>query len=204
MIKKILLFLTLFTFIQCTKKNVQLPQVEKVEIADMVDYSEVFVFFNEKENTTDLNRNNLISSTHWVFHIDKRCSLYDAGRDIIFLQEKKANPFNPHYNPDSHNFFSVAQMAEKKLGFIDFTEFKFTEFKNNDSINKQNAIFICKNNVQINNEKLDLNSLNISENNTYFWVFDGSLSFQDFISIFVKINTLISNKEIFIIKETKC
>ena len=191
-------------FINCNKKNVQLPQVEKVEVDDMHDYSEVFIFFDEKEKTSELNRNNLISSTHWVFHIDKRCSLYEVGKNIIFLQEKKANPFNPHYNPDSHNFFSIAQMKEKKLGFIDFTEFNFTEFQKNDTINPNDIAFVCKNEIQINNKKINLESLNISENNSYIWIFDGNLSFQDFITIFHKISYLITNKEIFILKEIKC
>lgn len=46
------------------------------------------------------------------------------GQKIVQMQEKKEKP-GPHNNPDSRNFFSVADSKDNQLKFIEFTKTRF-------------------------------------------------------------------------------
>lgn len=121
--QKIVLLLSL-CLVQCAQREVQLPQVSGVLQSEMIDYSAIYIFFNEQTRAAELNANGLITSTHWVFHIDKRLTLGEAAEKIIKMQEKKEKP-GMHNNPNSRNFFSVADMENKQLRFVDFTKQRF-------------------------------------------------------------------------------
>lgn len=75
----IVVVIVLFT--SCQKRMVQLPQVVEVETVSLTDISPIYIFYNEKApNDVEVNRKNLISTTHWIFHVDKRNGLEQAGR----------------------------------------------------------------------------------------------------------------------------
>ncbi|MFK8269594.1 hypothetical protein [Capnocytophaga stomatis] len=177
--KKItLIILTLF-LISCNKRDVWLPQVHQCNLmTEINDYSVIYVFFDETTQKADLNRNNLITSTHWVFNIDRRLSLTEAGKNIVELQEKKDAP-NIHKNPDSRNFFSVADMGDKKLKFLEFTKTHFymsKEKSDTDNILKKKDLSDFSDNIK--NKKSDVpDTISVS----------GDISFQDFIVFLQKI-----------------
>ena len=56
----------------CQKKQMQLPQVEDTKITSVEDYSQVYLPYDPETGQGKLNANGLISSTNWIFHIDKR------------------------------------------------------------------------------------------------------------------------------------
>lgn len=111
-------------FLSCKGKKIELPHIEGATQTEILDYSTIYVFYNPETQKAVLNENNLITSTHWVFHIDRRLSLTEAGKAIVKMQDKKEKP-GMHSNPSSRNFFSVADMQYKQLKFVEFTQTRF-------------------------------------------------------------------------------
>ncbi|EGD34056.1 hypothetical protein [Capnocytophaga sp. oral taxon 338] len=180
--------LGVFLLMSCQKKQIQLPQVQEAKITQIEDYSEVYIFYEERTGSAKLNPNGLISSTHWVFHIDKRNTLGKVAKYLIFLQEKKRNPRNPHHNPNSHNYWSVADIPHQRLGFIDFTENTFlpyapqTAFKESEPL-----IFAYPDGFRLKKDSVEKRSWEESDvlkNTSYTWIFSGDMSFQQFIDIY--------------------
>ncbi len=48
---------------------------------------------NEKDTLVEVNKKNSISSTNWVFNIDKRLPLKLVIPEVMKLQEKKSQQF---------------------------------------------------------------------------------------------------------------
>lgn len=171
----------------CTKTQVQLPQVEQTVEQTVEDYSEIFIFFDESNLQAQLNKNNLITSTNWVFHIDKRNTLANAGYYIEQMQFQKKNPQSPHSNPNSQNYFSVAQgQTQKALGFINFTQ---TEFKAYDfSIlenSRKSPIFVGKRGCFYQGKEQELSYFyHFATSQDVLWIFDGTMLFDDFMRIY--------------------
>lgn len=117
------LFLLFFLpfFVSCNR-DVQLVQANHTIDSLVIDHSPVYVFFDEKGNDTlaEVNRKNTISSTNWVFHIDKRLSLKKAIPEIIKLLEKR-NEKGMHSNPDAKNYYSYMNATSKSLAFMPFS-----------------------------------------------------------------------------------
>ncbi|AEK23782.1 Conserved hypothetical protein [Capnocytophaga canimorsus Cc5] len=163
--KQILILLLSLFLTQCTQREIQLPQVSGVLQSEMVDYSVIYVFFNEENQEAELNANSLITSTHWVFHIDRRLTMRQAAEKIIKMQEKKEKP-GMHNNPNSRNFFSVADMENKQLRFLEFTKQRF-DWKGIDTekIPQLSAITNSEGSFETRTDTV--------------WV-DGAMNFQDF------------------------
>lgn len=122
---KFYVFLLAIFLFSCSKKNVQLPQLQGVSLSTEVkDYSAIYIFFDEKTQKAELNKNSLISTTNWVFNIDKRLIIKQVAEEIVILQEKRKNP-SFHDNPHARNYFSVADMTAQKFKFLDFTKTEF-------------------------------------------------------------------------------
>lgn len=174
MIKKITFLWVVLCLFACNKRAVMLPQVSGSNLQkEITDYSTIYIFFDEHTGLAQLNKNNLITSTHWVFNIDKRLSLFEVGKEIVALQEKKNSP-SLHKNPDSRNFFSVADMTEKKLKLLEFTKTQFS-LHSKENQKPENAL---------NTEALKNLSENIEnkQNNPIETIsVQGNVSFQDFI-----------------------
>lgn len=179
--KKIAFFFVILFVFACNKRDVQLPQVSGTNLLkEIQDYSLVYIFFDEATQAAELNKNNLITSTHWVFNVDRRLSLAQAGAKIIELQKKKDAP-NIHKNPDSRNFFSVADMIEKKLKLLEFTKTHFY-FATEENQSAENNV--------LNADELHFFSSQIREvknNIPKIISIEGSVSFQDFILFLQKI-----------------
>lgn len=184
-------FVIILLSVSCdNKRNLELPQVATTTSIQMTDHSPVYIFFNQENETAELNRRNLITSTHWIFHIDKRNSLYEAGSQIDMMQTRKENPMSPHNNPNSRNYFSVANMSQKELGFIDFTDTRFLPFRTENLMEKVvgvTRIDVDSQNFYIKGQKIDIQDFNQEKDLLYVWVFDGKMSFQEFIEIYDKL-----------------
>ena len=72
MIRYYVYVLCTFLFLSCQNKKMELPQVKDVEITQVDNFSQVHIFYEEATGEAKLNANELISSTNWVFHIDRR------------------------------------------------------------------------------------------------------------------------------------
>ncbi|MFD0861845.1 hypothetical protein ACFQ1M_06475 [Sungkyunkwania multivorans] len=87
-----------------------------------MDVSPIYFFYDDhSSDTMVVNENNRISTTNWIFHIDKRLPLRTVIPEVIRFQEKRKKA-SLHKNESARNYFSVNDTVTKSLGFIDFTQ----------------------------------------------------------------------------------
>ena len=109
------------------EKLVQLPVITGAEITELRDVSPAYLFYDEtKVDSIELNRKNLISTTHWLVNVDKRLTLKQAIPKIVFLQNKKRNA-EVHKNENAKNYYTCNDTSIQNLGFIDFTDVIYHE-----------------------------------------------------------------------------
>lgn len=122
------LFIILMFIFSCGKdKVVQLPEIDNATISEVNDISAAYIFYNENEpDSVELNRNNLISTTNWLFNVDKRLTLKQVVPQIKLLQEKRRNA-QLHKNENARNYFTCNDTSKKTLGFIDFTDVVYVD-----------------------------------------------------------------------------
>lgn len=182
--KKILVSVLFFSMLSCGKKEIQLPQLNETLVAEVKDHSPIYMFFKTEGNDTliDVNRNNLISSTNWLFNIDKRLPLKLVIPEIQKLQVKKAK--SSHLKNGSNNYFTYMDKKKKTLAFMTFTNVTYIFKENKEGISvfftKRNKIFV--NDILVDEKDLEsyINNLNRTYQEVAFG-FDKNLSFQDYI-----------------------
>ncbi|MCL9770268.1 hypothetical protein NAT47_07550 [Flavobacterium sp. HXWNR69] len=134
--KRIVVVITLLSLFSCSDKEVLLPQEEVSVMREIVDHSPIYMFFktesnqyNKKKTDTiiEVNRKNSISSTNWVFNIDKRLPLKLVIPELIVLQNKKKK--SSHAKEGTMNVFTYSDSVSKNLAFLPFTDVKF-EYRN--------------------------------------------------------------------------
>lgn len=196
--KKYILLIISILCLACNQKQIQLPKVEKAEIYEVFDHSPIYIFFEESTRSVKMNRNGLISTTNWIFNIDARGNFKEISEKIAEMQQKKLNPFNPHSNPDSKNYFSVADMQKKSLGFVDFSSNLFLKKEKLSENNKKNTFFINNEEIFFNNEEISIEKLfNFNKNKTYHLLIDENMSFQMFFLNYIKIKEILSIENIY-------
>lgn len=124
------------------KKEIQLAKSNVSIVKSIGEHSPVYIFFKSKGKDTiaDVNRANTITSTHWVFNIDKRLPLRLVIPHLIKMQAKKEGSM--HKNETSENYFSYADSVHKNLAFIPFTTIRYKLEKPK----QKGIVFIDKNN----------------------------------------------------------
>jgi len=158
--QKLLLILPFILF-SCTKQEVKLPTLNIKGIQEIHNHSQVWFFFKIKNNDTivHLNKKNTISTTHWIFNIDRRLPLKTIIPSIIKLQHKHANSL--HSKEGMHNYFSYADTISNKLSFIEFDN---TIFKTDNILSKYYIKTNSENYKSHNNINLTFNPNNTSIN----------------------------------------
>ena len=104
--KKIILIIGFWSLFSCQEKEVLLPQLDRTITAIIEDHSPIYMFFKTEATDTliDVNRKNAISSTNWIFNIDKRLPLRLVVPEIQKLQAKKEG--SAHKSAASENYIS--------------------------------------------------------------------------------------------------
>ncbi|ALJ04532.1 hypothetical protein APS56_04975 [Pseudalgibacter alginicilyticus] len=197
------------------EKIIQLPEITHSDITEIHDVSPAYLFYDKTQiDSIELNRKNLIVTTHWLVNVDKRLTLKQAIPHIKFLQDKKAN--SSHKNESAKNYFTCNDLSRKNLGFIEFTNVIYeTEGREIEAENNYNVVVINLNDIKISTlnssyYKTDItnfaNSLRKTiskneENGRISLSFNNKLSFQNYItfkSILLQLdleNNTISNNE---------
>jgi hypothetical protein len=154
--KKIVILISLLSLFSCEDKPVLLPQVDHTILAKIKDHSPIYMFFKTegKDTLVDVNRRNSISSTNWVFNIDKRLPLRLVVPELIKLQAKKEG--SAHKSAASENYFSYSDSIQKQLAFIPFTKLTFTLEQPKYGVNiyfaKNSTVFV--NEIEVKKEDL--------------------------------------------------
>ena len=212
------LFIIVLTIISCQQKSVELPTLGVQGIQDTIyNNSKIWIFYKLEGNDTiaELNKNNSVANTHWVFNIDKRLSLKKVIPNVQVLQAKKEKP-SMHDNGElMHNYYSYVDTLSNKLSLILFDSIQYVTEKsiNRDSILKQDQfkhLFIDskKDKVFINDQLIEKDKIEdiISRqlDSGYIKInlsFDKGIPFQHYIFIKALLQNIksdsmiISNKE---------
>ena len=117
------LILLSILLIGCAKKELKIPTLSEKGIQEIQNHSQVWFFYKVENNDTlaiaaDINKKNTISTTHWIYNIDKKLPLKAIIPGIIELKYKHANSM--HSEEGMHNYFSYSDTISKKLSFIEF------------------------------------------------------------------------------------
>jgi len=180
--RKFLLVLVPFLILSCAKKEVKIPVLAEKGIQEVLNNSQVWLFFEVRNNDTiaKTNRKNTISTTHWIYNIDKRLSLKAIIPSIIKLQDKHANSM--HSEKGMHDYFSYSDTISKKLSFL---EFDGVTFKTDSLLSKS---FIKKNRT----DYINYNNISLIFNKNSIWINNVKTEKAKFKSALMEIITLSS------------
>ena len=175
---KRILFLILISSItfSCAKKEIKIPVIAATGIQEVLDHSQVWVFLDENEGeiTANVNRKNTISSTNWIYNIDRNLPLHTFVNTLSELQEKHSGSM--HSKKGTHDYFSYSDSESQKLSFLPFDE---VEYKT-DSV--QSKYYIKENRENY----LNYNNINLTINPNNIWINDGKFEKEDFKSLLLE------------------
>ena len=122
--KRIVILCFTLSMISCKDKEILLPKADKTILSKVENLSPVYFFFKIEKNDTivQVNRNNTISSTNWVFNIDKRLPLRMVIPEIKKLLAKKK--MSAHSNQTTQNYLTYTDTVHKSLAFFPFSSLK--------------------------------------------------------------------------------
>ncbi|MGV6845580.1 MAG: hypothetical protein ACWA42_05585, partial [Lutibacter sp.] len=160
-----------------------------------------------------INRKNTISSTHWIYNIDKRLPLKSFIADLVKLMYKHHNSM--HAKKGTHDYFSYANPKSKKLSLFAFDEFDFIYSSQNntdllDSINRRKTITFLKDKIKFkgnyylyNQTKSLIDTLNLTSQNLVNLKFNETVNFEQFLNSIILINnfkkdSIKLNKKIYV------
>ena len=197
--KKIVIALLLISLFSCGKKEIQLPQLNETVVADVKDHSPIFMFFetNGKDTLIDVNRSNSISSTNWLFNIDKRLPLKLVIPEIQKLQAKKEK--SSHKKEGSENYFTYMDKKKKTLAFLPLVDVEYVFDKATLGLNTlyfktDEKIFF--NNQQLSEQELEqyFNNLKVERESEIFIGYDKNLSFENYLKYRLKTKKIVITK----------
>ncbi|WP_264520735.1 hypothetical protein [Flavobacterium sp. N1994] len=126
--------LCIFLF-SCQNKEVLLPKAGETMVADVQDHSPIYFFFKteKKDTLMEVNKNNIMSTTNWLFNIDKRLPLRLVIPEIKKLQSKKE--VSMHKTETAENYFTYTDTLKKAMAFLPFTKLKYKLEKPDFTVN---------------------------------------------------------------------
>lgn len=190
----VLLTVLCFVTISC-KKEIQLTKAGYTIDSVMVDYTPVYFFLEKENNDTiiNVNRKNTISTTNWVFHIDKRLPLKAAVTEIIRLQEKRDNAVF-HKNDEAGNFYSYTDTTAKKLAFMPSKNIKYSFESSTEYVNNR-ELYFDKNGNFLTEGKLSKDGLKdflkeLSDSTSISLCFNEKLTFGEYLATWIEVISL--------------
>lgn len=207
--KSIILLISILAItISCAKKEIKLPNIYAKGVQELHNHSAIWVFYKTKGKTTiaNINKNNTITSTNWIYNIDKRLPLKTFIEPLKKLKHKHANSI--HSEEGMLDYFSYSDTSEKKLSFISFSEviFKLNE-QSKDYLKKHTEIYdkylnihltFNKENIEINNQEVSAFNLeteikklinSTTEKDVAIHLnFSKNILYQDYLNYFVLIH----------------
>lgn len=152
-------------FISCVREEVKLPQIAMEGETEIQNHSEVWMFYkeNEAESPLKLNKNNTISTTHWLYNIDKRLQLKHIIPELQELRYKHANGM--HSEEGMLNYLSYSNTLNNQLTYrsFDYVTYKTDSLQSKFFIKQHADDYRIYNNIH----------LTINPNNT--WINDAKM-----------------------------
>ena len=170
--KNLLYILIPLALFSCNKKELKVPVLAVKGIQELQDHSQIWLFFEIKDNDTiaNINRKNTISTTHWIYNIDKKLPLKAIIPSISKFQYKHANGI--HSKKGRFDYFSYADTISDKLSFIKFDGVVF----------KQDSV-LSKTYIKENSDDyLNYNNISLTFNPKNTWINDAKMEDGELIT----------------------
>lgn len=186
----------------CQNKSVKLPVLDVTGIQDTIyNNTQVWIFFELQGNDTitKLNRNNTVSTTHWVYNIDRRLTLKQIVPHLQDLFAKREKPSLHQSEEPVNNYFSYVDTLSNRLSMVLFNNTEFitdkSYTKDPDSINitantrdmlirqSPSGIYLDSELITADNIQKELLKLKDTSRLNVHLIFDKNLSYQDYMHL---------------------
>lgn len=109
----------LFLFLSCDKKEMKLARAAYTVEESVEDHSAIYIEFAEDGIHPQLNDNNRIGGTNFIFHIERELNAKEVLELVAEVKSKKYDKTNMHTD-DKDVFYSYADTVNKHLSFFPF------------------------------------------------------------------------------------
>lgn len=169
----ILLFIISIAF-SCNKKEVKVPRVAMQGAEDIYNNSRIWMFYGE-DGKLNLNEKNRISSTHWLFNIDKKLALKEFMPELNKLKIKHSEK-SPHNTKPMNNYFTYVNSLNDHLSFYQFDSinYKIIDKSKLPKFSSDTLLFEVNSVIKETPE--------IEKSKIIQTIFDSDLSFQDYLA----------------------
>ena len=184
----------------CQNKSVKLPVLDVTGIQDTIyNNTQVWIFFERQGNdtVTKLNRNNTVSTTHWVFNIDRRLTLKQIVPHLQDLFAKREKPSLHQSEDPVYNYFSYVDTLSNRLSMVLFPNTEYitdTPFSynstgvtenNREALIRQSpsGIYLDSELTAADNIQKELLKLKDTSRLNVHLTFDKNLSYQDYMHL---------------------
>ncbi|MFY7810733.1 MAG: hypothetical protein ACOVQ2_03280 [Flavobacterium sp.] len=205
--RKLFLLISI-TLISCQDKEIQLPKTQTSHTLEVLDQTMVYIFFETKGKDTIAitNRKNTVSTTNWIFNIDKRLKMKHIIPELLKLQKKRES-VSFHKNENAKNYMAYSDTLHKNWSFLDFTKTKFFMIQSIPKTEKGNlALIKSKNQIEFMGEIYGLvdfkKQMNLIIDRKIDFIYNKNMTYQDYLWVNsnVKIDLhypVIANEEYF-------
>lgn len=191
--KLIYLLLICVLLFSCEKKEILLPQVAVEGVTGIQNHSQIWLFFEstDEEIKAELNKNNIITSTHWIINIDKRLPLSEVIPILQKIKNKRAKK-TMHSVNGMMTYLSYSDTASKKIALysIDNTQYIMQSFEDFEKLEEakpsKHLIDFALDRIEINNRRISPDKWNhalldtLSQGSLQLQ-FNSKITYQDYI-----------------------
>ena len=165
--KKILfLVVTLTLFTSCTKTVLLLPQLNITGETAIQNHSEIWVYYDEDTKQADVNKNNLITTTHWIINMDRRLSIAETTPVLQMVKSKRAKK-SIHSAEGMRDYIGYSNTLDKnvsafRIDSITYIMLPKAEMKTLNTNNSCTIIDFKPSSISINEKEFTLEKWNTS------------------------------------------
>lgn len=133
-VNKLIAIVSILFLVSCSKNEMKISRADKTVVAELVEQSPIYITKND-DGSFEVNENNRIGSTDWVFSIESNLPLSSIVPDVQRLKEKK---YKDGMHPDSKKmYFIYLDTISKKPAYLPIDGFDFVTTESpNDSVLK--------------------------------------------------------------------
>lgn len=207
MLDKPLTFLIILSiFISCNKKKVELPIIPITTTSNITDISEIWVFYDVKneKNKANVNLNNIISTTNWIINIDKKLLMKEIVPVIQTIKSRREKK-SIHSAEGKSDYLSYANNKDKNISFFKIDQIQYLQINKADTDNlsihykTDHNLFFREKNISFNKKEISIDSLKIEDFNTQnsrliHVFFDENITYQSYLEKRIKLSEIIGDK----------
>lgn len=112
-----LLLGSILCFFTSCEKEVKISRNNETIIEELTDVSAIYI--TKKNNKIELNKNNLITNTHWVFVIDRNIQLHEIETELQKIVAKKHKKGGMHED-NKRMYFIYSDTTHKRNAYVEF------------------------------------------------------------------------------------